>query len=284
LEGGGPEAVKRALSIAGSDSGGGAGIQADLKTFCAFGVYGMTAITAVTAQNTQRVEAIQALSPQMVAAQIRCVVEDIGVDAVKTGMLFSSDIIEVVAAELARFQIKNLVVDPVMVAKSGARLLREDAIQSLMTRLLPLALLVTPNLPEALILAGMEKIEGLEEMQEAARRIREKGVRAVLIKGGHLPGEETLDLFFDGEQFHLFRGKRISTRNTHGTGCTYSAAICALLALGYNLPEAVGEARRYMELVITHSLPLGGGFGPTNHLAPLFIKAEINPQEGGKLW
>ncbi|MCD6156297.1 MAG: bifunctional hydroxymethylpyrimidine kinase/phosphomethylpyrimidine kinase [Candidatus Atribacteria bacterium] len=276
--------MKRVLSIAGSDSGGGAGIQADLKTFCTFGVYGMTAITAVTAQNTQRVEAIQELPPQIVAAQVRCLVEDIGVDAVKTGMLSNSEIIEAVASELARYGIEKIVVDPVMVAKSGARLLREEAIESLVEKLLPLALLVTPNIPEALILAEMEKIETLAEMQEAARRIYQKGVRAVLVKGGHLPGERTRDLLFDGKEFYSFEGKRIDTKNTHGTGCTYSAAICALLALGYDLSEAVKEARKYMELVISHSLSLGKGFGPTNHLAPLFIKEGIDPQKGGKLW
>ncbi len=276
--------MKRVLSIAGSDSGGGAGIQADLKTFCAFGVYGMTAITAVTAQNTQRVEAIQELPPQMVAAQVRCLVEDIGVDAVKTGMLSNSEIIEAVASELARSGIEKIVVDPVMVAKSGARLLREEAIGSLVKKLLPLALLVTPNIPEALILAEMEKIESFADMQEAARRIYQRGVQAVLVKGGHLPGECTRDLLFDGKEFYSFEGRRIDTKNTHGTGCTYSAAICALLALGYDLSEAVKEAKKYMELVISHSLPLGKGFGPTNHLAPLFIKEGIDPQEGGKLW
>jgi len=275
--------MRRVLTIAGSDSGGGAGIQADLKTFCAFGVYGMTAITAVTAQNTKGVDAIFPLPPSMVARQIESIMEDIGVDAVKTGMLFSEDIIRAVAQALCRWPVEYLVVDPVMVAKSKAVLLEERAIQTLVQELLPLAHVVTPNLEEASVLAGFP-VQNLRDMEDAARRIREKGPRYVLVKGGHLPGNEVTDVLFDGKDFTYFSGPRIETPNTHGTGCTYSAAICALLALGYAVEEAVAEARRYMELVITHALPLGGGFGPTNHLAPLFLRAGLDPQEGGRCW
>ncbi|WP_438314466.1 bifunctional hydroxymethylpyrimidine kinase/phosphomethylpyrimidine kinase [Candidatus Caldatribacterium sp. SIUC1] len=275
--------MRRVLTIAGSDSGGGAGIQADLKTFCAFGVYGMTAITAVTAQNTKGVDAIFPLPPSMVAQQVESIMEDIGVDAVKTGMLFSEDIIRAVVQALRKWPVEYLVVDPVMVAKSKAVLLEEQAIQALVQELLPLAHVVTPNLEEASVLAGFP-VQNLRDMEDAARRIREKGPRYVLVKGGHLPGSEVTDVLFDGKDFTYFSGPRIATPNTHGTGCTYSAAICALLALGYTVKEAVAEARRYMELVIAHALPLGGGFGPTNHLAPLFLRAGLDPQEGGRCW
>ncbi|MBC7217301.1 MAG: bifunctional hydroxymethylpyrimidine kinase/phosphomethylpyrimidine kinase [Candidatus Caldatribacterium sp.] len=275
--------MRRVLTIAGSDSGGGAGIQADLKTFCAFGVYGMTAITAVTAQNTRGVDAIFPLPPSMVAQQIESIMVDIGVDAAKTGMLFSASIIEAVAATLRKWPVEKLVVDPVMVAKSGALLLEKDAVEAMSTELFPLAYLVTPNLEEASVLAGFP-VQSLEDMEEAARCIWEKGPRYVLVKGGHLPGEEATDVLFDGERCMYFPGPRIATLHTHGTGCTYSAALCALLALGYEIKEAVARAKEYMTIVITHALPLGGGFGPTNHLAPLFLKAGLNPQEGGQCW
>lgn len=275
--------MRRVLTIAGSDSGGGAGIQADLKTFCAFGVYGMTAITAVTAQNTRGVDAIFPLPPSMVAQQIESIMVDIGVDAAKTGMLFSASIIEAVVATLRKWPVEKLVVDPVMVAKSGALLLEKDAVEAMSAELFPLAYLVTPNLEEASVLAGFP-VRSLEDMEEAARCIWEKGPRYVLVKGGHLPGEEATDVLFDGERYMYFPGPRIATPHTHGTGCTYSAALCALLALGYGVEEAVARAKEYMTIVIAHALPLGGGFGPTNHLAPLFLKAGLNPQEGGQCW
>ena len=275
--------MKRALTIAGSDSGGGAGIQADLKTFCAFGVYGMSSITSITAQNTKGVEAIFDLPPSLVAKQIECVVSDIGVDAAKTGMLSNSSIIEVVAQEIKKFNIEKLVVDPVMVSKSGALLLQRDAVDTLVERLFPLSFLITPNLPEASFLVG-EEIKNVSDMERACVSLKKWGPRYVLLKGGHLPGEEIVDILFDGEKFTLFPAPRVATKNTHGTGCTYSAAICALLALRYPITEAVKVAREYMSEVIAHSLNLGKGFGPVNHLAPLFLRGGVNPEEGGKYW
>ena len=275
--------MKRALTIAGSDSGGGAGIQADLKAFCAFGVYGMSSITSITAQNTKGVEAIFDLPPSLVAKQIECVVSDIGVDATKTGMLSNSSIIEVVAQEIKKFNIEKLVVDPVMVSKSGALLLQRDAVDTLVGELFPLSFLITPNLPEASFLVG-EEIKNVSDMERACVSLKKWGPRYVLLKGGHLPGEEIVDILFDGEKFTLFPAPRVATKNTHGTGCTYSAAICALLALGYPITEAVKVAREYMSEVIAHSLDLGKGFGPVNHLAPLFLRGGVNPEEGGKYW
>ncbi|MGC8777260.1 MAG: bifunctional hydroxymethylpyrimidine kinase/phosphomethylpyrimidine kinase [Candidatus Caldatribacteriaceae bacterium] len=275
--------MKRALTIAGSDSGGGAGIQADLKTFCAFGVYGMSAITAITAQNTRSVQAVFPLPEDLVAQQIEAVVRDIGVDAVKTGMLHNARIIGVVAQAVRELGISNLVVDPVMVAKSGAVLLEKKALETLVNELLPLALVVTPNIEEASLLAGFP-VKNVEDMEKAAQCIFEKGPRYVVVKGGHLSGEELVDVLFDGQNLAYYRGKRVFTRNTHGTGCTYSAALCALLALGKTVEEALPIVKEYMEVVIQHALPLGGGFGPTNHLAPLFLKMGLAPSEGGKGW
>ncbi|HXL02725.1 MAG TPA: bifunctional hydroxymethylpyrimidine kinase/phosphomethylpyrimidine kinase [Candidatus Atribacteria bacterium] len=275
--------MKRALTIAGSDSGGGAGIQADLKTFCAFGVYGMSSITSITAQNTKGVEAIFDLPPSLVAKQIECVASDIGVDAAKTGMLSNSSIIEVVAQEIKKFNIEKLVVDPVMVSKSGALLLQRDAVDTLVGGLFPLSFLITPNLPEASFLVG-EEIKNVSDMERACVSLKKWGPRYVLLKGGHLPGEEIVDILFDGERFISYPAPRVATKNTHGTGCTYSAAICALLALGYPITEAVKVAREYMSEVIAHSLNLGKGFGPVNHLAPLFLRGGVNPEEGGKYW
>ncbi len=272
--------MKRALTIAGSDSGGGAGIQADLKTFCAFGVYGMSAITAVTAQNTKEVKAVYPLPPFLVGQQIEAVVSDIGVDAVKTGMLHSAPIIETVAEKVRVWQMEKLVIDPVMVAKSGAVLLEQEAVETLRRDLLPMALLVTPNIEEAALLSGLS-VRTVEEMEKAARAIHGMGPRYVLVKGGHLKGRELVDVLFDGKSFFYSSGERIVTKNTHGTGCTYSAAFCALLALGYTVEEAFPVARAYMDTVIRHALPLGDGFGPTNHLAPLFLRLGLS---GGKGW
>ncbi len=276
--------MKRVLTIAGSDSGGGAGIQADLKTFCAFGVYGMSAITAITAQNTQEVRVVYPLPPQVVAQQIEAVVSDIGVDAVKTGMLHNAAIIRIVAEQIKAWQIEKVVVDPVMVAKSGALLLEREAIETLRGELFPVTFLVTPNLEEAALLVGAP-IRNVEEMERAARLIHEMGPRYVLVKGGHLAEEkELVDVLFDGKGFHYCKGERIATKNTHGTGCTYSAALCALLALGKTVEEAFPVAHEYMNVVITHALPLGHGFGPTNHLAPLFLRLGLAPLSGGKGW
>ncbi|MEN3185174.1 MAG: bifunctional hydroxymethylpyrimidine kinase/phosphomethylpyrimidine kinase [Atribacterota bacterium] len=275
--------MKRALTIAGSDSGGGAGIQADLKTFCAFGVYGMSAITAITAQNTKEVQTVFPLPEDLVVQQIEAVVSDIGVDAVKTGMLHNVSIIRAISRVMREFGIVNLVVDPVMVAKSGAVLLEKEAVETLIRELFPLALVVTPNIEEASILAGFS-VRDQEDMEKAARCIWERGPRYVVVKGGHLKGEELVDILFDGKTMRPYPGKRILTKNTHGTGCTYSAALCALLALGKTVEEALPVVKEYMELVIQHALPLGSGFGPTNHLAPLFLKMGLLPSEGGKGW
>jgi hydroxymethylpyrimidine/phosphomethylpyrimidine kinase len=256
------------MTIAGSDSGGGAGIQADLKTFAALGVYGTSVLTAITAQNTLRVTAVYELPPDMVAAQIEAVVSDIGADAVKTGMLSSSAIIRRVAEEIERHGLGNLVVDPVMVAKSGDRLLREDAVEALKTRLLPLATVVTPNIPEAQVLTG-RRIASLKEAREAAREIVAMGPKAVVVKGGHLPGPP-VDLFYDGREFQEFNAPRLETRSTHGTGCTFASAIAAGLARGMALPDAVAQAKEYVTEAMRNAFPIGGGHGPLNHFYRLW--------------
>ncbi len=256
--------MKRALTIAGSDSGGGAGIQADLKTFGALGVFGTSAITAITAQNTVAVTRIQEIDPDVVAAQIDAVAEDIGIDAAKTGMLASTTIVEAVAAALRRHRVPNLVVDPVMISKSGARLLKEDAIGTLKTRLLPLAEIVTPNIPEAEVLSG-HKIADVEAMRDAARRILDLGSRRVVIKGGHAEGPNVVDLYFDGERFEEFKAERVATRNTHGTGCTYSAAIAAYLAHGLPPLDAVARAKEFLIAALRTAPDIGKGIGPINH-------------------
>ncbi len=253
-----------ALTIAGSDSGGGAGIQADLKTFAALGVYGTSAITAITAQNTREVRAVAEMDPGIVADQIDAVIEDIGADAAKTGMLSNAPIIEVVAARLRRHGLARLVVDPVMVAKSGDRLLRAEAVRALCDVLLPLALVVTPNLPEAEALAG-RPIGTRDDLEEAARRIAALGPRYVLVKGGHAAGAPT-DVLFDGARFCDYPGERLATRHTHGTGCTLSAAIAAHLSLGADVPAAVGAAKRYTTEAIRHAQGIGHGHGPLHHL------------------
>jgi hydroxymethylpyrimidine/phosphomethylpyrimidine kinase len=253
----------RALTIAGSDSGGGAGIQADLKTFQALGVYGTSAITAITAQNTLGVRAVHEVPTAVIADQIDAVVEDIGIDAAKTGMLSSAAIIATVADRVRHWRIERLVIDPVMVAKSGDPLLKEDAIQALIGELLPLALVLTPNLPEAEVLVG-RALTSEDEIREAARDIVAMGAGSVVMKGGHRQGDAT-DVFFDGHEFHTFSSERFDTPNTHGTGCTFSAAIAAALARGMDLVEAVGYGKRYVSEAIRHSRPLGAGHGPVAH-------------------
>jgi hydroxymethylpyrimidine/phosphomethylpyrimidine kinase len=253
----------RAITIAGSDSGGGAGIQADLKTFQALGVYGTTALTAITAQNTVAVTAVHEIPTEIIAAQIDAVVEDIGVDAAKTGMLSSADIIRTVADRVRYWHIARLVVDPVMVAKSGDRLLRADAVTALTTVLLPLALVVTPNLPEAEVLVG-RPLETDDDIRDAARRIVDLGARSVVVKGGHRGGD-AVDVLFDGHSFETFSSPRHDTPNTHGTGCTFSSAIAAELAKGSDLVDAVGTAKRYISEAIRRSGPLGHGHGPVAH-------------------
>jgi hydroxymethylpyrimidine/phosphomethylpyrimidine kinase len=254
--------IPRALSIAGSDSGGGAGIQADLKTFSALGVFGMTAITAVTAQNTVAVTAVAEIAPEVVAAQIDAVVQDIGVDAAKTGMLGNAAVIGAVAASIRRHGIRAFVVDPVMIAKSGAALLRADAVDALRRELLPLALVVTPNLHEARALIGRE-VRTIAEMEDAARAVAALGPRYVVVKGGHLEGA-AIDVLYDGRVVERLEAPRVDTPHTHGTGCVFSAAVTAMLARGADVPEAVRTAKRFITRSIDAALPLGHGHGPAN--------------------
>jgi hydroxymethylpyrimidine/phosphomethylpyrimidine kinase len=256
--------VPVALTIAGSDSGAGAGIQADLKTFAALGVYGVTVITAVTAQNTVGVRAIQEIDAHLISAQLDAVAEDFSIGALKTGMLSSVATIETVVAGIRRHRLRPLVVDPVMVAKSGDRLLREDAVEALRRRLLPLAEVVTPNIPEAEVLAG-RAIHSREDRLSAARAIIELGAHAVVIKGGHSDDHPIVDLLVDGDRILEFRAPRIVTTSTHGTGCTFSAAIAAALARGQDLAAAVGEARAYLSSALAEAPGLGHGHGPLSH-------------------
>ena len=262
-----PVSVSKAMTIAGSDSGGGAGIQADLKTFAALGVYGTSALTAITAQNTLAVTAVHEIPAETIAAQIDAVITDIGADAVKTGMLSSSTIIECVAASLERHAshpgVGKLVVDPVMVAKSGDSLLRQEAVATLKERLIPLAAVVTPNIPEAETLTGLS-IASDADMAEAARRIIGLGAKTVVVKGGHREGPAT-DLYFDGSRFREFTAPRFDTPNTHGTGCTFASAIAAGLARGRDTEEAVAAAKEYVTEAIRNSFPIGGGHGPLSH-------------------
>ncbi|MBA2447804.1 MAG: bifunctional hydroxymethylpyrimidine kinase/phosphomethylpyrimidine kinase [Chloroflexi bacterium] len=255
--------VPTALTIAGSDSGGGAGIQADLKTFSALGVFGTSALTAITAQNTRAVTAVFELPAAIVAAQIDAVVVDIGADAVKTGMIASSELIRVVAAKLREHGLRTLVVDPVMVAKSGDRLLREEAVEALRRELIPLATVVTPNLPEAEVLVG-RPVETLDDMRAAAADIVGLGARSVVVKGGHL-ASDPIDLFYDGEHAFELPARRIETTSTHGTGCTFASAIAALLARGENLEAAVRGAKDYVTTAIERAYPVGHGHGPVHH-------------------
>jgi hydroxymethylpyrimidine kinase/phosphomethylpyrimidine kinase len=254
-----------ALTIAGSDSGGGAGIQADLKTFAALGVHGTSAITAITAQNTITVTDIFELPVELITAQIEAVVSDLDVRAAKTGMLASSKIIDAVAAAIRKHRITNLVVDPVMVAKGGARLLRDDAIDSLRTRLIPLATVLTPNLPEAEVILG-RPVQTLAERRAAARDLVALGVRAAVVKGGHAEGDVT-DVYWDGTNLVELTGTRVPTSNTHGSGCVFSAAIAAGLAKGLEPLAAVRAAKEFIDGAIQHSLEIGHGHGPVN---PMF--------------
>ena len=255
--------IPKALTIAGSDSGGGAGIQADLKTFSAYRVFGLSVITAVTAQNSVGVQGVENLAPAFVARQLRSVLEDFGVDAAKCGMLSVAPIIEAVAGVLAEHPIDKLVVDPVMVAKSGDSLLQPDAVEALIRHILPLALVVTPNLPEAEVLSGMT-VSNREEMEEAARRIGKLGARHVLVKGGHLKGD-AVDILWNGREVTVFQAPRVESSNTHGTGCTLSAAIAAGLAKGRPLGEAVREAKAYVTKAIREGFALGRGVGQLRH-------------------
>lgn len=253
------------LTIAGSDSGAGAGIQADLKAMAAHGIYGLTAITAVTAQNTVEVTDFQVMPADLVEKQIDAVMQDFPVAAVKTGMLASEEIIETVAERMKRYGVQNLVVDPVMVAKSGDQLLKAGAEASLCKKLFPVACLITPNMPEAEAICGFP-VRSQGEMKKAARKLHQMGPSLVLVKGGH--SRETgalVDILFDGKRFYAFRAARIDTRNTHGTGCTYASAIASGLAMGYSPPVAIKRARHYLQRTLALSLQLGKGHGPLGH-------------------
>jgi hydroxymethylpyrimidine/phosphomethylpyrimidine kinase len=264
-EGGEDSAVPRALTIAGSDSGGGAGIQADLKTFAALGVWGMSAVTSVTVQSTTGVAGVADVPPSVVGEQIRAVLGDIGADAAKTGMLSNAEIIDQVAASLAAHPVPNLVVDPVFVSKHGDPLLRADAVQALRGLILPLASLVTPNLPEAAGLAGLRSVESRGDMRLAADAILAIGAGAVLVKGGHLAGDRAADLLALGDgSVEWIDGPRIDTPHTHGTGCTLSAAIAAFAARGMSLRGAVIAGKAFVTEAIRHGLAIGQGIGPVN--------------------
>lgn len=256
-----------AMTIAGSDSGGGAGIQADLKTFAALGVYGCSAISSLTAQNTCGVQAVLTIPPEFVQAQIRSVLDDIPVGALKTGMLANADIIRAVAAVLAEYPAIPFVLDPVMVATSGDRLLAKDAIASLIQELLPRATLITPNLLEAAALLNETPAETLADMRQQAERLRALGASSVLIKGGHGVGEQAIDVLLLDDSCEEFSAPRLSTSNTHGTGCTLASAIAAGLAKGLSLRDAVAAAKTYIHQALTHGqhLPLGKGSGPVHH-------------------
>jgi len=266
------------LTIAGSDSGGGAGIQADLKTFAALGVHGACAITAITAQNTRTVTAIQDVDARIVKAQINTVVNDIGIDAVKTGMLHTSEIIGIVAQEIRSFKIPT-VVDPVMVAKSGAKLLHDDAVSSLKRELLPDATVATPNAPEATVLSGI-KVDSVEAAKEAARKISSMGPVGVVVKGGHIPYRgKVADVLYVNGEYHVFETEELPSRTTHGTGCTFSSAIAAYMARGENVTQAVKLAKVFVQDAIRFGVLVGEGVGPVNPMASLYKEAEKH-----KIW
>lgn len=265
--------MRHALTIAGSDSSGGAGIQADIKTFAAHGIFGMSVITAVTAQNTRGVTAVEDISPETVAAQIKAIYDDIRVDAVKIGMVSAIPTIEAIYGELVKYGEKRIVLDPVMISKSGSHLLRPDAVAALSRLLLPQSLVVTPNIPEAETLTGM-RIDNMHDMEEAARALHGMGPAYVLIKGGHSTGDAE-DLLFDGLKMSVLPQRRIGTANTHGTGCTLSSAIAANIAAGADVGLAVRKAKEYITMAITHSFSIGAGPGPTDHFFALYEKAGL---------
>jgi hydroxymethylpyrimidine/phosphomethylpyrimidine kinase len=258
------QVLPQALTIAASDSGGGAGIQADIKAIHANGVYALSVIVALTAQNTKTITKIDPISQEIVSAQMDAVFDDFIISAVKTGMLYSAEIVEIVSYKLREFHANQIVVDPVMVSSHGRELLTPSAILCMTSHLFPLAYLVTPNIPEAEQLAKM-KISTLEDVKKAAQRIHQFGCQHVLITGGHLETSPATDMLYDGRDFTLFHGEFINTQNTHGTGCTYSAAITAQLAKGKSVQDAVMIAKRYTAEAIANSLTIGHGDGPTNH-------------------
>ncbi|MCK2158829.1 bifunctional hydroxymethylpyrimidine kinase/phosphomethylpyrimidine kinase [Exiguobacterium sp. 17-1] len=260
--------MKHVLTIAGSDSGGGAGIQADLKTFSALGVYGMSVITAITAQNTLGVQAVEDVSPELVEAQLTSIFSDIRVDAIKIGMVSNQDTIQVIARQLEKHQLP-VVLDPVMVAKGGHGLLQPNAEHALLEQLLPLSTLVTPNIPEIERMIG-QTVHSLDDMKQATVKLAEKRAGAILLKGGHLEGHDATDLLYADGRYVVFEQERIETRHTHGTGCTLSAAIAAHLALGHSLEDSISHAKRYVTEAIRHGFALGHGIGPTHHFHELW--------------
>ncbi len=275
-----PPIIPVALTIAGSDSGGGAGIQADLRTFAFHCVHGTSALTCITAQNTVGVTRVDALPPEAVVAQIEAVVSDIGVQATKTGMLLNQEIMAAVAEQVKRLHLQNLVVDPVMVSRTGAQLISDDAIATLQSVLIPLATILTPNRYEAQILAAME-IHSLVDMQQAAQKIHQLGAQAVLVKGGGMSGDlHSVDVWFDGQQGHILQTEVVSTPHTHGTGCTLSAAIAANLALGQSPLIATQNAKAYVTEALKYALAIGQGQGPVGHFFPL-VKSVPAPQSAG---
>ena len=263
--------MKKVLSIAGSDCSGGAGIQADLKTFSAHGIFGMSVVVSVVAENTCRVIDIQDVTPDMIEKQIDAVFEDIEVNAVKVGMLSTPACMKAVAGKLRQYKPENVVIDPVMYAKNGSPLMAPNATGELIATVIPLAGILTPNIPEAEKITGMT-IENAADMEDAARRIYSMGCKNVLVKGGHATGgvDVALDVLFDGEGFYRYEAPRVDTKNTHGTGCTYSSAIASNLALGLDIKSAVAAAKEYITTAIRHSLPIGKGHGPTNHFYDLY--------------
>ncbi len=267
--------MKKVLTIAGSDCSGGAGIQADLKTFSAHGVFGMSVIVSVVAENTSRVIDIQDVTPDMIEKQIDAVFEDIEVDAVKIGMLSQPACMMAVAKKLRQYHPANVVIDPVMYAKNGCPLMEPDAIDTLIAEIIPLADLLTPNIPEAEKISGLQ-INNVAEMEQAAKKIYEMGAKSVLVKGGHALGD-ALDVLYDGDQYIHFSAERIDTKNTHGTGCTYSSAIASNLALGMDLQGAVKHGKDYVTTAIRHSLSIGKGCGPTHHFYELYQRGLNRP-------
>lgn len=263
--------MKNVLTIAGSDTCGGAGIQADLKTFSAHGTYGMSVITAVTVQNTQGVFGCQDITPEIISAQIDAIFTDIEVAAVKVGMVSQIETINAIANRLEQYKPKNVVIDPVMISKSGFDLLQPQAKDALINRLIPLATVLTPNLPEAEVITGM-KINTIEDMKEAAIKIHKMGAKNVFVKGGHLENDAT-DILFNGKEMITFNGKRFDTKNTHGTGCTISSAIASNLANGLSVEDSIKNAKEYISTAIEHSFSIGKGVGPTHHFYSLYKKA-----------
>ncbi|MFM7698561.1 MAG: bifunctional hydroxymethylpyrimidine kinase/phosphomethylpyrimidine kinase [Limnohabitans sp.] len=274
----------RVLSIAGSDSGGGAGIQADLKTFSALGCYGMTAVTALTAQNTMGVQSIHGVPAAFLKTQLQSVLDDIGVDAVKVGMLHSPEVVEVVAWAIDQYGLKQIVLDPVMVATSGDRLIAEETVSELVNQLFPRVQLITPNLDEANLLLN-QTLTDVQALQPAAQALLDMGAKAVLLKGGHLAGDMLCDVLqVQGREALHYEASRIHSRNVHGTGCSLSSAIAAQLALGHDLPSAVVIARAFIRQAIAHGAPVhtGRGHGPLNHgFAPVLMQLKSLHEQGG---